>query len=286
MCAFEVNFEELIQSWELRLNDAEAAETDLPARVETCIRICEESLLLLRQWVVEHSFPDRDCEICFFKQVKPVIMARYIYYQRIYRLHIGYFNGSGLLVKERLERELQIIDRYFADNADFYSYYRMGCTHHDELYFVRGAYDWKICPGINHFDAVFSTSGDGKLAELMASELLLKYIDERLNPACKLVEPVPSATTQRINHAHLHCTASGTDVVELGYALHAAGFFNDGKASLMDIMTLLSAVCGKDLQYYSRIFFQIRERKGNLTKYLDELKTGFIRYVDQLEQLQ
>jgi hypothetical protein len=212
-------------------------------------------------------------------------MAQYIFYQKVYRLHIGYFSGSGLLEKERLERELKTIDRYFADNADFYSYYRMGCTHHDELFFVRGAYDWKICPEINHFDAVFSTSGDGKLAELMARELLLKYIDERSNPVCKLVEPVPSATTQRVNHAHLHCTASRTDVVELGYALHAAGFFNNGKASLMDIMTLLSAVCGKDLQYYSRIFFQIRERKGNLTKYLDELKTGFIRYVDQLEQL-
>ena len=285
MPAFQSTFEELTQSWQLRLQDAEAGEPDLLARIETCIRICEESLQQLRQWVTERSFPGKDCEIYFFKQVKPVIMARYIYYQKIYRLHIGYFNGSGLLEKERLERELQDIAHYFRDNKDFYTYYRMGYTHHDELFFIRGAYNWKICPEVNHFDGIFSTSGDGKLAELMAYELLLKYIDERLNPACKLVEPAPGSTTQRANHAPLNCTASRTDVVELGYALHAAGFFNNGKASIRDIMTFLSTVLQKDLHQYPRLFFQIQERKGNVTKYLDELKTGFVRYIDQLDQL-
>ena len=284
MPAFQSTFEDLIQSWQLRLQDAETGENDLPARLETCIRICEESLLQLRQWITEHSFPGRDCEIYFFKQVKPVIMARYIYYQKIYRLHIGYFNGSGLLEKERLERELQDIARYFADNRDFYTYYRMGYTHHDELFFVRGAYDWKICPDVNHFDAIFCTSGDGKVAELMAYELLLKYIDERLYPALKLAAPMPGPAAPRVNHPPLHCTASITDVVELGYALHANGFFNNGKASIKDVMDFLSTVLQKDLTNRRRLFFQIRERKGNVTKYLDELKADVIRYMDELDQ--
>jgi hypothetical protein len=285
MPAFQSTFEELTQSWQLHLQDAEAGECDLPARVEKCIRICEESLLELRQWVMERSFPDRDCEIYFFKQVKPVIMARYIYYQKVYRLHIGYFNGSGLLEKARLERELKDIARYFADNRDLYTYYRMGYTHHDELFFVRGAYDWKICPEVNHFDGAFSTSGDGKLAELMAYELLLKYIDGMLNPSVKLAES-PTLTASRPAAAGtLQCTASITDIVELGYALHAAGFFNNGKASIRDIMTFLSTVLQKDLHHYARLFFQIQERKGNVTKYLDELKTGFVRYINQLDEL-
>lgn len=283
MPAFQSTFEELTQSWQLRLQDAEAGESDLLARVETCIRICEESLLQLRQWVMERSFPGKDCEIYFFKQVKPVIMARYIYYQRVYRLHIGYFNGSGLLEKERLERELQDIARYFADNRDFYTYYRMGYTHHDDVFFVRGEYNWKICPAVNHFDALFSTSGDGKLAELMAYELLLKYIDERLNPSVKLPEAVNTLRPAAADT--LHCTASLTDIVELGYALHANGFFNNGKASIRDIMTFLSTVLRKDLHHYPRLFFQIQERKGNVTKYLDELKTGFVRYIDHLDEL-
>jgi hypothetical protein len=282
MPAFQTTFEELIQSWQLRLQDAEASESDLLARMETCIRICEESLLQLRQWVMERAFPDKDCEIYFFKQVKPVIMARYIYYQKVYRLHIGYFNGSGLLEKERLERELQAIARYFADNADLYTYYRMGYTHHDELYFVRGAYNWKICPDVNHFDTIFSTSGDGKLAELIAYELLLKYIDGMLNPSVKLTEPASVTASRPAVSSPLQCTASLTDVVELGYSLYANGFFNNGKASVKDIMNLLSEVLQLNLRNYAQTFYQIRERKINPTKFIEELRSDLTRYIEQL----
>jgi hypothetical protein len=282
MLAFQSTFEEQLQSWQLRLQDAEARETDWSARLETCIRICEESLLELRQWVIQSSFPGKDCEIYFFKQVKPVVMARYIYYQKMYRLHIGYFNGSGLLKKERLEKELHNIARYFTDNEDFYTYYRKGDTHHDELYFIRGQYDWRICGEVNHFDNIFSTSRDGMLAELMAYELLMKYVDGMLNPSLKLTEPVPVTTSRPAAADTLQCTASLTDIVELGYALYTNGFFNNGKASIKDIMKLLSDVLQVNLRNYSHTFFQIRERKINPTKFMEELNAGLTRYIKQL----
>jgi hypothetical protein len=87
-----------------------------------------------------------------------------------------------------------------------------------------------------------------------------------------------------VNHVPVHCTASITDVVELGYALHTNGFFNNGKASIKDVMDFLSTVLQKDLTNRRRLFFQIRERKGNVTKYLDELKADLIRYMDELDQ--
>jgi hypothetical protein len=282
MPAFQSTFEELLQSWQLRLQDAEARETDWPARLETCIRICEESLLELRQWVIESSFPGKDCEIYFFKQVKPLVMARYIYYQKIYRLHIGYFNGSGLLAKERLEKELHEIARYFTDNDYFYTYYRKGATHHDELYFVRGQYDWRICPEVNHFDSIFSTSGDGKLAELMAYELLMKYVDGMLNPSCRLAEYIPGNTSVNANHSPLTCTASIRDIVELGYALQTCGIFNHGKASVKDVMALLADAFKVDLRNSYHSFLRLRERK-NPTKFLDELKAALLRHIESVD---
>ena len=284
MLAFQSTFEELLQSWQLRLQDAEARETDLPARLETCIRICEESLVQLRQRVMEHSFPGKDCEIYFFKQVKPVIRARYIYYQKLYRLHLGYFNGSGLLEKERLEKELRDIACYFADNHVFYTYYRNGSTHHDELFFVRGQYDWKICPEANHFDSIFSTSFDGKLAELMAYELLMKYIDGMLNPSLKLTEPAPhcGVTTSRPAADTLQCTASLTDIVELGYALQNCGFFNHGKVSIKEVMAFLADAFKVDLRNFYHLFLRLRVRK-NPAKFLDELKTSLIRHIENAD---
>jgi hypothetical protein len=278
MLAFQSTFEELLNSWQLRLQDAEVRETNWPARLETCIRICEESLVQLRQRVMEHSFPGKDCEIYFFKQVKPVIRARYIYYQKLYRLHLGYFNGSGLLEKERLEKELRDIACYFADNHVFYTYYRNGSTHHDELFFVRGQYDWKICPEANHFDSLFSTSFDGKLAELMAYELLMKYIDGMLNPSLKLTEPA-AVTTSRLAADTLQCTASLTDIVELGYALQNCGFFNHGKVSIKEVMAFLADACKVDLRNFYHLFLRLRERK-NPAKFLDELKASLIRHIE------
>jgi hypothetical protein len=279
MLAFPSTFEELLQSWQFRLQDAEARETDWPAKLETCIRICEESLVELRQWVIQSSFPGKDCEIYFFKQVKPVVMARYIYYQKIYRLHIGYFNGSGLLAKERLEKELREIARYFTDNDYFYTYYRKGSTHHDELYFIRGQYDWRICPEVNHFDSIFSTSGDGKLAELMAYELLLKYVDGMLNPSTKLTEPVPVTARRPAAADKLQCTASLTDIVELGYALQNCGFFNHGKASIKDIMAFLADAFKVDLRNSYHLFLRLRHR-NNPAKFLDELKAALLRHIE------
>ncbi|OQP58932.1 RteC domain-containing protein [Niastella populi] len=279
MPAFQSTFEELTQSWQLRLQETEAAESDQLTRLETCIHICEESLLQLRQWVTERTFPGKDWEIYFFKQVKPVIMARYIYYQKVYRLHIGYFKGSGMLEKKRLEHELQVIARYFSDNADLYAYYRMGYTHHDELYFVRGAYNWKICPEVNHFDTVFSTSCDGKLAELMAYELLLKYIDGMLNLSVKLIEPAAVTASRPAAASTLQCTASLTDVVELGYALQNCGFFNHGKASIKDIMTFMANEFKVDLRNFYHLFVRLRGRK-NPTRFIDELKAGLLRHIE------
>jgi hypothetical protein len=282
MLTFQSTFEELMQAWQLRLQDAQDRETDLQTQLETYIHICEETLSQLKQWVRENTFPDKVCEIYFFKQVKPVIMARYIYYLKIYRLHTCYINGFGLLKNERLTQELRDIARHFEANEDFYRYYRSGCTHNDELYFVRAQFNWKICPEVNQFNSTFCTNGDGKLAELMAYELLMKYIDGLLNPSPQLTGPAPVNSIPPAAASTLPCTASITDIVELGYALQNRGFFKNGKASIKEVMAFLADALKVDLKNYSQTFYQIRERKNNVTRFIDELKAGLTRYIEQL----
>ncbi len=278
MSSLQLTFEKLVRSLLLRLEDHETRETDLLKRLESCIRSCEESLQRLRQWVTDNSFPDNDSEIYFFKQVKPVIMAKYIYYHKIYHLHIGYFNGCGLLEKEKLTRELQEIERYFATHNSLYEYYRMGCTHHDQFYFLRDKCDWKTCSGIPRIGDIFSTNADEQLASLMAHEWLLKYIDGLLlNPP----GGQPASISRPAASSQLRCSASVTSIVELGYALYASGFFNDGKASVKSIMTFLEETLHLDLGKFYDTFIQIKERKTNTTKFLDELKTNLLRYIDR-----
>lgn len=282
MLDFKSTFENLLHAWQLRLQNAESQEPDPAARLQTCIDICKDNLLQLNKWVIEHSFPDKVCEIYFFKQVKPVVMARYIYYKKVLGLHTAFFNGCGLLQKERLNQKLQNIARYFDDNEGLYRYYSKGCTHYDEVYFVRGKNDWKIYPEVNHFDMIFSTSCDGKLAELMANEQLLKYIDGLLSPSVKLTESASITTSRPAAADTLQCTASLTDIVELGYAMHAIGFFNNGNASIKDVMTFLSATLKIDLRNFYHNFLRLRERKSN-TKFLDELKAALLRHIESMD---
>jgi hypothetical protein len=49
-------------------------------------------------------------------------------------------------------------------------------------------------------------------------------------------------------------------------------------------MGLLSGMFQINLENYPHSFYQIRERKINATKFLDELKTSLLRYFDQLNQ--
>ena len=118
------------------------------------------------------------------------------------------------------------------------------------------------------------------LAQMMAKELLLEYIEERLNPACAPMEAVPVNPSVPTASSKLEFTASLTDVVELGYALYSIGFFNKGRAHIKDIMDLLSATLKVNLGEYYDTSVQIRERK-NPTQFLDELKAGLLRYFDK-----
>lgn len=275
MLSLQSTFEKLISSLLDRLQEVEYQETDLFTRLEKCIRACEESLQQLRQWLIDNPFPDKAAEICFFKQVKSVIVARYIYYHKVYRLHIGYCNGSALLEKERLQRALQEIDRFFADNKAFYEYYRTGDTHYDELYFLRKRYDWRVCPDINHFEEEFSTSGDRKLAELMANELLANYVNKRLNPEAILLQDheKPILST-------LPCAATSTDIVELAYAFFVLGIC--GNKTIKEVIHCFAAWFHVDVKASYNAFNQLRNRKINKTKFLDRLRDSLHKYMEQL----
>ncbi|MBO9205121.1 MULTISPECIES: RteC domain-containing protein, partial [Niastella] len=180
MKMFIKDFEYLQQSFQQQLRKVEAQENDLRIRFQKLSRICRNILIKLSNELNENPFPDKDCEIYFFKRIKAEIMGNYIFYQKVHWLHTGYYKKSAILERKRLEKERINIERFFWENQVYYTYYRNECTHHDDMYFVRGQYDEKICPPVNHFDPHFSTSFDGMLAKMKARELLLEYIEERL----------------------------------------------------------------------------------------------------------
>jgi len=69
----------------------------------------------------------------------------------------------------------------------------------------------------------------------------------------------------------LKWTAKKTDLIELLYALDAAGCFNSGEVSLNQIATYFEKVFNTDLSHFSRDFYEMRIRLDQMP-FIDKLK--------------
>ena len=118
----------------------------------------------LRIKVQTYVFPNKEDEILFFKTQKPEILARLLFFYKIYRIETQCPNGSNEVIRNYINRELDNLTYFFNRNLDFYQYYRSRSTMYDEYYFVRGKADLRLCTDSAQFDKDpnFSTGYDYK----------------------------------------------------------------------------------------------------------------------------
>jgi hypothetical protein len=76
---------------------------------------------------------------------------------------------------------------------------------------------------------------------------------------------------QAFSQPNLQWTVKKTDLIELLYALDAAGCFNSGNASLNQIATCFENVFNTDLSHFPRDFYEMRIRNDQ-TPFMDKLK--------------
>ena len=91
----------------------------------------------LRQFIHNYNFLNDDEEIEFFKNIKPFILSKLIYYNDIYLLELRKPNGSKEVLKEHYKKKQTAIVDSCASNLDFYQYHRSKATHLDKYYFLR-----------------------------------------------------------------------------------------------------------------------------------------------------
>ena len=170
-----------------------------------------------------------------------------------------------------MKKELNRLKDFFDRNLDFYKYYRMGCTHLDNLCFVRNKPF--IYPHLEAFyferDPKFSSHCDFKVARLLANELLCIYLNTELQ---KLEEPklpgheLPSSPKTKETWTH-----NKVDLVELIYAIIEADCINFGQINLKRLTSYFEKVFNIDLGNPYHTYIEIKER-ANRTQFLDELK--------------
>ena len=109
--------------------------------VAPVIKLKEEMFTKLKAFISDYAFESEEEEIHFFKEIKPNLFSKLIYYQKIYQLESMRPIGSKSVQIQYFEKELDRLTDFVEQNPDFYSYYRSGSTHLDRFFFTRSIYD-------------------------------------------------------------------------------------------------------------------------------------------------
>lgn len=239
----------------------------------------------LREYIHKYNFRDNEEEIDFFKNSKPLILSKLIYYNDIYTLELRKPNGSKEVLKEHYKKKQTAITDFCNANLDFYQYYRSKATHLDRYYFLRGHENYQLCHNCSMFDKdpLFSTCCDHRVAKMLAYDMLEIYLQQRLQDL-ERKEGIENSRTSLPDNP-FKWTGTKISAIELGYAIYAAGVLNNGNADIKEIMTYIEAAFKIDLGDYYRAYLSMREKKRDRTSFLTSLINKLLRKMDEDDKL-
>jgi len=275
---------QLLSKLNEQLNFTDLEIDDPIQRSESAINIIINSIEKLKIIFEKEKVKSQEIEIDFFKNIKPRFTSKLIYYNAIFKIETKKPHGGERILKKYLNNELDKLKRYFDNNLDFYKYYRTGSNYLDHKYFTRGKFDIKLTLDSFYFevDHSFSTSHDFKVAKIMAHDLIQVYLEDKL---LMMENREPKEKSQVNPKVKQSWTGSKVALIELLYALHTEGVFNNGASDLKDIAEYFENVFNIDLGQYHRTFLEIRMRKSDQTKFLNSLKEKLVKRMENIDDL-
>ena len=252
-------------------------------RCENAIEIILKTIRSLRTILSKTKFKTDTEEIKFFKEIKPQFTSKLIYYNTIFKIEMKRPNGGNRIVKKYYNNELVKLKAFFDNELEFYKYYRSGSTYLDHKYFLRSKFDIKMSLSSYYFEAdtSFSTSHDFKVAKILANDLIQLYLENQL----VMIENKDNGEkSQRKPNLKMIWTSPKVALIELVYALHTEGVFNNGAADLKDIAEYFEHIFEIDLGQYRRTFLEIRTRKTDRAKFLTTLNKRLLKRMEDTDE--
>ena len=93
----------------------------------------------VKEDIVKDGFTSKEDEILFFKQIKPTVLGKLIYYNKVFRIETACPVSNGNIYENYFAMHLRELKQEYREhvcNSDFYRYYRSGRTDRDEQYFT------------------------------------------------------------------------------------------------------------------------------------------------------
>lgn len=237
-----------------------------------------DALTELKEHIFHKGFEDPRQEIEFFRKVKPQVLGRLIFYNKVYRIEIACPFRLGKMYRKFFAEQLRRLKAESMEHlsdSEFYTYYRSGQTDRDEAYFRLGNIGQPV--GLNSFlfesDPRFSTYYDYKAARIIATDLLYGYLLAKASPK----ENVEDGT----GSGDICWTGTKNALIELIYALHTSGAISNGKVGLRRVSMVFQSVFRTPLGDIHHAFHRMKDRAGKRTLFIDQLKSSLEDYMDK-----
>jgi len=165
-----------------KLQDIDLEELNIIRKAQKSIRCVKDALTQLRAFTIQYPFCNDAEEILFFKQTKPELFSKLIYYVKILNIESRRPTGSNEIQESYLLGELEKLTFFFNNHIEFYQYYRMNSTYLDDKYFIRGKEDINLYQDtlMIYVDPDFSTSHDYMVSEIIANDQLKVFLSTEI----------------------------------------------------------------------------------------------------------
>jgi hypothetical protein len=252
-------------------------ESSPVCRCEGCIKVLQAAITALKRELLLNPFADKEEEIVYFRHQAPAIYSRLFYYMQLltierHRLFLTRDNFRVLL-----QEKVQGIEEFYVQHMEILQYSCRKSLKWDLcLYTRQGEGEWWAEEEGLYIDEDF-TIGSYWSAKTQANADLRLWLENELK---ELDEPVDGKGKGATGG--LAWTDKLVDLVELGYSLHEAGCFNNGEATLKQVMELLEKSFGVKVGKYHIMFEEIGRRKTGRTKFHDRLLKKLIEKLDSM----
>ena len=278
----------IIEDLEEKLGDLKSETDHILVYSEKAVMSCKSAVLEMQEVVLRKGFTDEQDEIEFFKNIKPKVYGKLLYYAKIFSIETRRPNSRNKVQRKFLIQEQDKIAAFQNDNLEFYQYYRCNTTNLDDRFFVRGNADIRLCIGSLHFliDPNFSTSHDHTVSVIMAYDMLSVYLNteiEKLDSKCGENDN-KGKEDEDLHGSKLIWTESKVALMELIYAIHSTGAINKGVTDINELTKVFEELFNIDLGDPYRTFIEMRLRKKDRTKFIDILKNRLLGRMDDADQ--
>lgn len=241
--------------------------------IEMAIRFVSAKLEKVKEQFESLPHISEQDEIFYFKNIKCHLLALIQYYYMVQKIETKKPAIPIRKIKKYYLKALWKIKQKISENRFYYNYYKSNCNKLDKQFFTRLDHDFFLPYDdiIVDVDKRYTTPMVYTFSNVEALEMTRHYLKKKIKGSDN-----PQPLIQQ-KQTKMKWTASKADLIESIYALHSAGVFNNGKADLKEIAEYFEEIFDLDLGQYNRVFYDIRARKNNKTKFLDSLRDALTK---------